>query len=117
VLCDVRWYLDGRSGEQAYRAGHIPGAVYVDVDHWLAGPPSAADGRHPLPDPDVFARGMSEAGVGNGALVVAYDDQGGTIAARLVWLLRALGEQAALLDGGVNTWPGRLRVGATPPRP
>ena len=51
VVCDVRWYLDGRSGNDAYRAGHIPGAVFVDLDAHLAGPPSTTVGRHPLPDP------------------------------------------------------------------
>lgn len=113
VVADVRWYLDGRSGRDAFHAGHIAGAVFVDLDEWLAGPPSAAEGRHPLPDPERFARGMSEAGIGDGTTVVAYDDAGGVIAARLVWMLRALGEDAAVLDGGITGWPGELGAGAT----
>lgn len=113
VIADVRWYLDGRSGRDAFHAGHIAGAVFVDLDEWLAGPPSAAVGRHPLPDPERFARGMSEAGIGDGTTVVAYDDAGGVIAARLVWMLRALGEDAAVLDGGITGWPGELGAGAT----
>jgi thiosulfate/3-mercaptopyruvate sulfurtransferase len=110
VLADVRWYLDGRSGRAAYEAGHLPGAVFVDLDEWLAAEPSAAEGRHPLPDPEVFARGMGLLGIGDRTTVVAYDDAGGTIAARLVWLLRVTGHEAALLDGGLSAWPGPLSL-------
>ena len=125
VVCDVRWYLDGRSGRDAYAAGHLPGAVFVDLDTWLAGPATPAEGRHPLPRPDVFAEGMQRAGIANGATVVAYDD-GGATAARLVWLLRTCGEPAALLDGGLAATdeplsvvapvvvPGSFRLGAWP---
>src|SRR3954470_16393014 len=91
VIADVRWYLDGRSGRAAFEAGHLPGAVFVDLDRWLAAPGDPRHGRHPLPDPEVFARGMSEAGIGDASTVVAYDDAGGVTAARLVWLLRATG--------------------------
>jgi thiosulfate/3-mercaptopyruvate sulfurtransferase len=115
VLADVRWYLDGRSGRAAYDAGHLPGAVFVDLDAWLAGPPGAA-GRHPLPDPVTFARGMAGLGVGDDDAVVAYDDAGGVVAARLVWMLRATGRDAALLDGGLAAWGGRLET-MTPSRP
>jgi thiosulfate/3-mercaptopyruvate sulfurtransferase len=110
VLADVRWYLDGRSGRAAYDGGHLPGAVFVDLDEWLAAEPSAAAGRHPLPDPEVFARGMSLLGIGDRTTVVAYDDAGGTIAARLVWLLRVTGHDAALLDGGLTGWSGPLSM-------
>lgn len=106
VLVDSRWYLDGRSGAEAHVAGHVPGAVFVDLDRWLAGPPSPAAGRHPLPQPAVFARGMSESGIGDGSTVVVYDDAGGVIAARLVWMLRTLGRDAAVLDGGIAAWLG-----------
>lgn len=105
VLCDVRWYLDGRSGLEAYARGHLPGAVFVDLDAVLAAPPSPRAGRHPLPDPEVFAAAMGALGIGNDDAVVAYDDASGTIAARLVWMLRALGSDAALLDGGLQAWP------------
>ncbi len=104
VVVDSRWYLDGRSGAEAFAAGHIPGAVFIDLDRWLAGPPSAEAGRHPLPKPEVFAAGMSAAGIGDDSLVVAYDDAGGVIAARLVWMLRTLGVEAAVLDGGIGAW-------------
>ena len=108
VLADVRWYLDGRSGSEAYDAGHIPGAVFVDLDRRLAGPASPRDGRHPLPDPETFARGMAQLGIADGDTVVAYDDEGGVYAARLVWMLRVTGHDAALLDGGLAAWDGPL---------
>ena len=104
VVVDSRWYLDGRSGVEAYAHGHLPGAVFVDLDTVLAAPPSAAAGRHPLPDPEDFARGLETAGVGDDVTVVVYDDAGGVIAARLVWMLRTLGQSAAVLDGGLAAW-------------
>lgn len=117
VLADVRWYLDGRSGREAYQRGHLPGAVFIDMDTALAGPASPAEGRHPLPDPQVFAAAMSAAGIGDQDQVIAYDDAGGVVAARLVWLLRATGHDAALLDGGLAAYPGELttEVPARPP--
>lgn len=116
VLADVRWYLDGRSGRAAYDAGHPPGAVFVDLDRSLSRPASPAEGRNPLPEPEVFAEGMRQAGISDGDLVVAYDDAGGVIAARLVWMLRATGHAAALLDGGLGAWDGEIDRG-TPDRP
>ncbi len=113
VLADVRWYADGRSGLEAYERGHLPGAVFVDLDRWLAAPASPAAGRHPLPDPEVFAHGMREAGISDTDLVVAYDDDSGAIAARLVWMLRVTGHEAALLDGGFTGWHGRREHGPT----
>lgn len=112
VLADVRWYLDGRSGRAAYEVGHLPGAVFVDLDAVLSAAASPSAGRHPLPDPAIFARGMSDLGVGDDDLVVAYDDAGGVIAARLVWMLRVTGHGAALLDGGLRCYEGPLEVGA-----
>ena len=116
VLADVRWYLDGRSGRQAYAAGHLPGAVFVDLDRWLAAPASPERGRHPLPEPEVFAEGMAQVGIGDTDTVVAYDDAGGVVAARLVWLLRVTGHDAALLDGGLTDYSGQLER-AAPTRP
>ena len=107
-FADVRWYLDGRSGRAAYEAGHIPGAVFVDVDTMLAGPPSREAGRHPLPDPNHFAASLRALGIEESDVVVAYDDAGGTVAARFVWMLRAVGVAAALLDGGIGGWAGPL---------
>ena len=110
ALIDVRWYPDGRSGREAYDGGHLPGAVWMDLDEALAEPPSAAEGRHPLPSPDRFAAGMARAGISDATRVVAYDDSGGMAAGRLVWLLRALGHPAALLDGGLQAWTGPLET-------
>jgi thiosulfate/3-mercaptopyruvate sulfurtransferase len=113
VVVDTRHYNDGRSGRAAYDAGHIPGAVFVDVDHDLAAPPSPAAGRHPFPTPEAFAAAMERAGIGDGDTVVAYDDAGGAFAARLVWMLRVTGHRAALLDGGLAAWTGPLATEAT----
>lgn len=82
----------------------------MDLHRWLASEPSRAAGRHPLPTPELFAQGMGLAGIGNETTVVAYDDQGGVIAARLVWMLRALDQPAALLDGGLSASAGPLSV-------
>ncbi len=112
VLCDVRWYLDGRSGREAYEAGHLPGAVFVDLDRDLTAPPSTTQGRHPLPTAEAFAAALGALGVGPDDAVVAYDDSGGMSAGRLVWMLRVLGQPAALLDGGIGAWDGPLEAGS-----
>jgi thiosulfate/3-mercaptopyruvate sulfurtransferase len=118
VLVDVRWYLDGRDGRAAYEAGHLPGAVWADIDTQLAahGAP-ATEGRHPFPSPEHFAAAMSAIGVGDGSTVVAYDDTGGVTAGRLVVMLRMLGHDAAILDGGLGTWPGGVDTGWVEPTP
>lgn len=108
VLADVRYYLDGRSAADAYAAGHLAGAVRVDMDEVLAEPASPEAGRHPLPAPEKFAAGLSAVGIGDDSVVVAYDDAGGAMAGRLVWLLRMLGHHAAVLDGGLAAWNGEL---------
>jgi thiosulfate/3-mercaptopyruvate sulfurtransferase len=117
VLVDSRWYLDGRSGHEAYLNGHIPGAVHADVDADLAAPASAEGGRHPLPAAADFARTLGRLGIGDHAPVVVYDDAGGSVAARLVWMLRALGTSAAFLDGGLQAWTGDLEKGEVTAEP
>ncbi len=112
IVADVRWYLDGRSGWDAYAQGHLPGAVFVDLDDVLAGPPEAVSGRHPLPEPEAFAEGLQRVGISEDSLVVAYDDAGGATASRLVWLLRLLGVEAAVLDGGLAAFGGPLEKGS-----
>ena len=112
VVADVRWYLDGRSGRAAYEQGHIPTAVFLDLEADLSAPPSEARGRHPLPHPDGFAAALSAAGIGDGRPVVAYDDASGMVAGRLWWMLRCLGEPVAVLDGGLSAWPGSLTTTA-----
>ena len=118
VLVDVRWYLDGRNGYAAFQAGHIAGAVWADLDHQLAahGAP-ATEGRHPFPTPEAFAPAMDALGIGDDTVVVAYDDTGGLTAGRLVAMLRMLGHDAALLDGGLRTWTGPTATGPNPPLP
>lgn len=107
-VVDVRWYLDGRSGRAAYRAGHLPGAVWLDVDAELSGWASPAAGRHPLPRAEQFAAVLGRVGIAQGTPIVAYDDAGGSIAARLWWMLRAIDQPGAVLDGGIGAWSGPL---------
>lgn len=103
-LLDVRWWLtDLPRGRRDYLAGHIPGAVWVDLDTELAAP--TGPGRHPLPDPAVFAARMAELGVDDDADVVVYDDASGMIAARVWWMLEDLGHRSVrVLDGGFVAW-------------
>ena len=118
VLADVRWYLDGRDGHAAFQQAHLPGAVWVDLDRQLAahgGP--AGEGRHPFPTPDAFAAAMSELGIGDDTVVVAYDDTGGLTAGRMVTMLRMLGCDAAVLDGGLAAWTAAGHPVATGPEP
>jgi len=117
VLADVRWYLDGRSGRAAFEAGHLPGAVFLDLDADLAAAGDPKAGRHPLPSPEAFATSLGRAGIPEGRAVVAYDDSGGGTASRLVWMLRAIGQPAGLLDGGLAGFEGPLETGPGTPRP
>jgi len=104
LLLDVRWSLTGPPGLDSYRAGHLPGAVFVDVDHDLAGPPGP-DGRHPLPDPHAAQEALRRLGVRAQRSVVAYDDGDASIAARAWWLLRWAGHgDVRVLDGGYAAW-------------
>jgi thiosulfate/3-mercaptopyruvate sulfurtransferase len=106
-VVDVRWVLGKPgAGRAAYDAGHIPGALFLDLDTDLADPAGlGAPGRHPLPDPDLFARRLGERGIGTDDLVVAYDDVGGWVAARLWWMLDDLGhDRVRVLDGGYPAW-------------
>lgn len=116
-LLDVRWALDGSKGHHTYLEGHLPGAVYIDLPGELAGPAAPATGRHPLPDPEDFAATLRRVGVRAGTPVIAYDDTNGAPAARLVWMLRAAGHDAALLDGGLFAWDGELATADERPAP
>ena len=108
VLLDVRWRLGGPPGHDEYLAGHIPGAVFVDLDSELALPPDVRrpqDGRHPLPRPAALEADMRRWGISDGSVVVAYDDSGNLAAARAWWLLRWAGvANVRLLDGGLAAW-------------
>ncbi|MFB7736337.1 sulfurtransferase [Streptomyces sp. NPDC056112] len=123
VLLDVRWQLslataagaapfDGRA---AHAAGHIPGAVFVDLDRELASAPGG-NGRHPLPDTEVFGAAMRRAGVSDDRPVVVYDGGQGWAAARAWWLLRWTGHpDVRVLDGGLAAWEGPLETAVPEP--
>ena len=104
TVLDVRYRMGGPSGPGEYSAGHVPGAAYVDLDADLAAPPGAG-GRHPLPDPEVFAAAMRRCGVRRGRTVVVYDDWVAHAAGRCWWLLRHHGHlDVRVLDGGWAAW-------------
>jgi len=104
VLLDVRWRLGGPPGIDSYRAGHLPGAAFLNLDTDLAGSPGSG-GRHPLPTAADFEAAMRRLGVRSGYPVVVYDDGDSTIAARGWWTLRYFGhDQVRVLDGGFRAW-------------
>lgn len=120
VVVDCRFSLaDPQAGRRAYAEGHIPGAVYADLESDLSAPVAIETGRHPLPRPESLAARFGAWGIGPDTQVVVYDDAGGAMAARLWWLARWLGHgRTALLDGGLAAW---VSVGGelesdTPPR-
>ncbi|MFP5348408.1 MAG: sulfurtransferase [Gammaproteobacteria bacterium] len=106
VVVDCRFVLrDPDAGRRAYAAAHIPGARYAHLNDDLSAPVTARTGRHPLPDPARLARLLGAWGIDQSKQVVAYDDSSGAMAARLWWLLRWLGhEAAAVLDGDWRVW-------------
>ena len=105
ILLDVRWALGDPDGRAHYRAGHLPGAVYVDLETELAGPGGAGRGRHPLPELGDLQEAARSWGIRPGSPVVAYDDVGCLSAARAWWLLRWAGlPSVRLLDGGLGAW-------------
>ncbi|MBO0823886.1 MAG: sulfurtransferase [Actinobacteria bacterium] len=118
VLIDVRWRLGGPPGIDSYRSSHLPGAVYVDLDRELAGPPGDS-GRHPLPDAAAFEAAMRAAGVRDASPVVVYDEADSTVAARAWWLLRYFGHrEVRVLDGGLRAWAAAGQpVSTTDPSP
>lgn len=126
-LLDVRWRLDRPEGRPDYLRAHLPGAVYVDLEHELARRGQPEHGRHPLPAIDDFERSARGWGIDEGDLVVVYDDIRSVAAARLWWMLRRMGVPARVLDGGLRAWdavrypfesgdvrpaPGTIRLGA-----
>ena len=119
-VVDVRWYLGepGR-GRRAYDAGHLPGAIFLDMDTDLAA--TSGPGRHPLPQPALLAERLGRAGIGSDDFIVACDDVTGWVAARLWWMLDDLGHaRVALLDGGFPAWiaaglPVTTEIASLPP--
>jgi thiosulfate/3-mercaptopyruvate sulfurtransferase len=118
-LLDVRWRLGGPPGRDEFAAGHIPGAVYVDLDDELAAPGGPGIGRHPLPGAGALQAAARSWGLRDGEPVVAYDDVGNLSAARAWWLLRWAGlPDVRLLDGGLAAWRAaghEVRTGDAPP--
>ncbi|MEO8744822.1 MAG: sulfurtransferase [Candidatus Dormiibacterota bacterium] len=101
-VIDFRWYLAGKRGREEYERGHIPGAVFVDLESVTG---ADGPGRHPLPTAAQFEEEMREAGVSDVTRVIAYDDVGGSVAGRLWFLLGWFGHEGqAVLDGGLQAW-------------
>lgn len=107
VVADCRfWLIEPERGQVAYQEGHLPGAVYFDLDRDLSSPRAMHGGRHPLPEPEALAQKLSASGIDRSTTVVAYDDQGGAMASRLWWLLQYVGHEGHVyvMDGGYRTW-------------
>ena len=104
-IVDVRWSLSGPPGRDRYEAGHLPGSVFIDAECELSSP-GDGPGRHPIPAPAKLAAVLGACGIGDEHVVVAYDDAGGSVAARLWWLFRHFGHDSAcaVLDGGISAW-------------
>jgi thiosulfate/3-mercaptopyruvate sulfurtransferase len=121
VLLDVRWALGSDTGRDDHLAGHLPGAVFVDLTTELAAPGSPAEGRHPLPALQALQSAARRWGVSNGSRVVVHDATGGLAAARAWWLLRWGGlTEVTILDGGLAAWTaagGQLVAGEVVPAP
>jgi thiosulfate/3-mercaptopyruvate sulfurtransferase len=115
-VIDFRWYLLDRKGRDEYASGHIPGAVFVDLEAVTGKQDANARGRHPLPSAAQFESEMRKAGIDDNTKVVVYDDAGGSIAARLWFLLGWFGHRAqAVLDGGMQAWGKPLETSITFP--
>jgi thiosulfate/3-mercaptopyruvate sulfurtransferase len=121
VLLDVRWALGDDRGRERYLSGHLPGAVFVDLETELADPPSPAGGRHPLPSLQRLQSSARRWGIRQDDAVVVYDATRGLAAARAWWLLRWGGlTDVRILDGGLASWVdagGSLEPGDVVPEP
>lgn len=105
VLLDVRWALGGPDGAQEYARGHLPGAVYLDLETQLSRPRRTGEGRHPLPDPVALQEVLRGAGISDDTRVVVHDAATSTSAARGWWVLRWAGlADVRVLDGGLAAW-------------
>lgn len=106
VLADCRFELaNPAAGEAAWRAAHIPGAVYLHLERDLSAPKTSTGGRHPMPAPEAFEALMQRIGLDAGTLLVALDDGSHAFAARLWWMARYFGHaRVTVLDGGIAAW-------------
>ncbi|MCE5172184.1 sulfurtransferase [Paenibacillus profundus] len=107
IIADCRfWLAEPERGHAAYEEGHLPGAIYFNLDHDLSSPVGAHGGRHPLPSPEMLSKRLGERGIDRDTTVIVYDDQGGAMASRLWWLLQYVGHQGIVkvMDGGYSDW-------------
>ncbi|MGH3737814.1 MAG: sulfurtransferase [Micromonosporaceae bacterium] len=117
VVIDVRWRLGGPSLREDYHARHVPGALFVEFDIDICGPPGAR-GRHPLPDPAHLQATLRRLGIRDGSRVVVYDGGDALAAARTWWTLRWAGlSQVYVLDGGYPAWTGEVSTDVGVPVP
>lgn len=119
LICDCRFDLAQVSaGREAYANGHIPGAIYVDLDKDLSGKMTGVNGRHPLPSPDNWATTRQRLGIDVDTRVIIYDSQGSAFASRMWWMLRAVGhDKVQVLDVGWQSWKGQTSTAIVPPAP
>lgn len=117
IMLDCCYALDGSLTKLDYLKGHIPGAVYADFARLSGGERSPETGRNPLPDPATFAAELARLGVADDTAIVVYDQGGSGAAARVVFMLRALGDNATVLDGGLAQWDGPLATDDVIPTP
>lgn len=115
LICDCRFDLTrALAGREDYAKGHIPGAIYVDLEKDLSGAKTGANGRHPLPHPDDWAKIRQRLGIDSSTHVIVYDSQGSAYASRLWWMLRAIGhDKVQVLDGGLESWKGQVSAVAS----
>ncbi|MNW48994.1 3-mercaptopyruvate sulfurtransferase [compost metagenome] len=106
IIVDCRFQLGSpKAGQDAFKASHIPGAIYLDLEEDLSAPIGEHGGRHPLPDPQTLSQRLGQVGISNSSHIIAYDDQGGMYASRLWWLLRWLGhDNVYVMDEGFTSW-------------
>ncbi|MEO6975058.1 MAG: sulfurtransferase [Gallionella sp.] len=119
LICDCRFDLaQASAGRAAYAAGHIDGAIYIDLEIDLSGAKTGSNGRHPLPDADKWAGTRQRLGIDTATHVIAYDSHGSVYASRLWWMLRAIGhDKVQVLDGGLESWKGKIGTAILAPTP
>ncbi len=111
ILLDCRWFLDGRDAHAIYLNGHIPGAHFLDMEKIAADLSIEGAGRHPLPSIEKYTKAMGDLGISNDSVVVLYDSDAGSIAARIWWMNRQLDIDSYIISGGIQSYRGELEVG------
>ena len=109
-IVDCRFDLSNKEyGKQQYNHGHLPNAIYFDLELDLSGEVKNHGGRHPLPDLEQFKLKLEKAGISNDSIVIVYDSGEGTFAgafaARFLWMMKYVGhEKVMILNGGYSKW-------------